>query len=291
VRAIDVGHSEWDCTIEAPWPSIVPTLRLGLRLISGFRPEWAEALASARPASFADLVRLRLPRPALQALADADALRSLGLDRRAALWQVRGLDDRHTLPLFAGDTPRLAQAELPFMTRAEHVIADYQTVQLSLKAHPMSFLRTGLVQDGVVTCAETTGAPDGRKLRVAGVVLVRQRPGTASGVIFATIEDETGIANIVIWNTLQQRYRAAILGAALLLVRGRVQRSPEGVVHVIAEALEDRTQALRALSDGPGDPPLARADEIRRAPGHPRNQRPVPLAATSNALPRSRDFH
>jgi error-prone DNA polymerase len=269
----------------------VPTLRLGLRLISGFRPEWAEVLAARRPVSFADLVRLRLPRAALQALADADALRSLGLDRRAALWQVRGLDDRHTLPLFAGQAPPLAQAELPFMTAAEQVIADYQTVQLSLKAHPLSFLRTALLREGIVTCAEATGAADAKQVRVAGVVLVRQRPGTASGVIFATIEDETGIANIVIWNTLQQRYRAAILGAALLLVRGRVQRSPEGVVHVIAEALEDRTQALRALSDGPGDPPLARADEIRRAPGHPRNQRPVPLAATSNALPRSRDFH
>jgi error-prone DNA polymerase len=268
-----------------------------LRLITGFRAEWAAAIAAARPRSFAELVRLRLPPAALRGLADADALRSLGLDRRAALWQVRGLDDRHTLPLFAADTPAPAQAELPFMNPAEQVIADYQTVQLSLKAHPLSFLRAGLARAAVVTCAEAMGAADAQRLRVAGVVLVRQRPGTASGVIFATIEDETGIANIVIWNSLQQRYRRAILGAALLLVQGRVQRSPEGVVHVIAETLEDHTVALRALSDSPGDPPLARADEIRRphplphsrAPGHPRNARPM-AAIPAPALPRSRDF-
>jgi error-prone DNA polymerase len=294
VRAIDVGCSEWDCSVEGP------TLRLGFRLITGFRAEWGTAIVTTRPCSFADLVRLRLPLPALQALADADALRSLGLDRRAALWQVRGLDDRYKLPLFDADIPVLAQAELPLMSPAEQVIADYQTVQLSLKAHPLSFLRAGLARAAVVTCAEAIGAPEAQRLRVAGVVLVRQRPGTASGVIFATIEDETGIANIVIWNTLQQRYRRAILGAALLLVQGRVQRSPEGVVHVIAETLEDHTVALRALSDSPGEPPLARADEIKRphpppharAPTHPRNERPIAGAQPSRpAMPRSRDFH
>jgi error-prone DNA polymerase len=190
----------------------------------------------------------------MQALADADALRSLGLDRRDALWHVRGLDDRHALPLFAADAPPAAQAALPLMTAAERVIADYQTVQLSLASHPMQFLRGDLLREGVITCAEAMRAADAKTVRVAGVVLVRQRPGTASGVIFATIEDETGIANIVIWTSLQERFRSAIIGASVLLVEGKVQRSVEGVVHVIATRLDDRTQILRALSDGARTP-------------------------------------
>ena len=210
---------------------------------------------------------------------------------RAALWQVRGLDDRHTLPLFAHHVAPSAQADLPFMTRAEQVIADYQTVQLSLAAHPMSFLRPQFARDGVITCAQAMAAPDRLALHVAGVVLVRQRPGSAKGVIFATIEDETGIANIVIWNSLQEQFRRAILGASLLEVHGRAQRSAENVVHIVAESLYDRTPQLRLLSDDRADPPMARADEIRRpqhqphakrSPGHPRDERPIP---------RSRDFH
>jgi error-prone DNA polymerase len=250
VRAIDVAHSAWDCTLEGT------TLRLGFRLIGGFRAEWAAAIAqNAAPLkTFADLVRLRLPLAAMQALADADALRSLGLDRRDALWHVRGLDDRHALPLFAADAPPAAQAALPLMTAAERVIADYQTVQLSLALHPMQFLRGDLLREGVITCAEAMRAADAKTVRVAGVVLVRQRPGTASGVIFATIEDETGIANIVIWTSLQERFRSAIIGASVLLVEGKVQRSVEGVVHVIATRLDDRTQILRALSDGARTP-------------------------------------
>jgi error-prone DNA polymerase len=277
VRAIDVRHSDWDCTLENA------TLRLGFRLISGFRAEWAAVIVKRQDSitSFGSLVRLRLPAAALQALADADGLRSLGLDRRAALWQVRGLDDRHVLPLFADHAPAVAQAELPFMTQAEQVISDYQTVQLSLRAHPLSFLRGDLARENVLTCAQAMGSADKCAVRVAGVVLVRQRPGSASGVIFATIEDETGIANVVIWSSLQERYRRVIVGASLLLVEGRVQRSAEGVVHVVAEALGDRTALLRGLSDGPGQPPMARADEIGRPPGHPRQERPVP---------RSRDF-
>ena len=288
VRAIDVCHSAWDCTLEQG-----ATVRLGFRLINNFRIEWAGAIVQAhgRIKDFNDLLRLRLPIPALQCLADANALRSLGLDRRAALWQVRGLDDRHTLPLFAHHVAPLAQADLPFMTRAEQVIADYQTVQLSLAAHPMSFLRPQFARDGVIACAQAMAAPDRLALRVAGVVLVRQRPGSAKGVIFATIEDETGIANIVIWNSLQEQFRRAILGASLLEVHGRAQRSAENVVHIVAESLYDRTPQLRLLSDDRADPPMARADEIRRpqhqphakrSPGHPRDERPIP---------RSRDFH
>ena len=279
VRAIDVCHSDWDCTLESG-----TQLRLGFRLIAGFRAEWGSTIAQSRAGiqTFADLVQLRMPAAALRALADADALRSLGMDRRAALWAVRGLDDRQSLPLLANEVPRIVQPELPFMSRSEHVIADYHATQLSLKAHPLAFLRTAFIREGIVTCAEAMGSANARSVRIAGVVLVRQRPGTASGVIFATIEDETGIANIVIWRSLQGRFRRAILGASLLLVAGEVQRAQEGVVHVVAQGLEDRTASLRALSDGPGEPPLARADEIRGSNSHPRNERPIP---------RSRDFH
>ncbi len=151
------------------------------------------------------------------------------------------------------------------MRLAEHVVADYQTTGLSLKAHPMRFLRPAFARENVLSCAEATLSADGAAVRLAGVVLVRQRPGSASGVVFATVEDETGIANIVIWPAQIERYRRAVVGAALLVVEGRVQRSPEGVVHVVAERLEDRSAALRRLDR--------------------------PAAMARSPLPRSRDFH
>ncbi len=261
VRGVDVNASDWDCTIEDDG-----TLRLGFRQIGGFRQEFSERLLRARGSGFADfatLVRCGLPGAALQALADADAMRSLGLDRRAALWQVRGLTEHADLPLLAALPVRVLDVDLPQMPLAEHVVADYQFTGLSLKAHPLRFLRAGLAREGVRSCVDATGAADGAKVKVAGIVLVRQRPGSADGVVFATIEDETGIANIVIWPSLIERFRRVIVGAALLLVSGVVQRSPEGVVHVVAEALQDRSSELRSL-DG-SDPlqvPLARADEM-----------------------------
>jgi len=276
VRGVDVNASGWDCTLEGDG------LRLGLRQIGGFRQDWADALIEARGegfAGFAGLAAAGLSKPALEALADADALRSLGLDRRAALWQVRGLTGQHALPLFAALPVRVHEMRLPTMALAEQVIADYQTTGLSLKAHPLRFLRAGLAGERVVCCAEAALLADGAAVRVAGVVLVRQRPGNA-GVIFATIEDETGIANVVVWASLQQRFRREIVGSSLLLVEGKIQRSPEGVVHVIAERLEDRSAALRRLSAEP-PAPAGRQAPAPRAPGHPRSERPVP---------RSRDF-
>ena len=167
------------------------------------------------------------------------------------------------------------------MALAEHVVADYQTTGLSLKAHPLRFLRTALAAEGIASCAEAAAGRDGARVAVAGVVLVRQRPGSAAGVVFVTIEDETGQANIVVWPATVERDRAALLGASLLLVRGTVQRSPEGIVHVVAERLEDRSAALRGLDAAadPLAPPVARADEVAR-PQAPRNR----------PLPRSRDF-
>ncbi len=273
VRPIDVAASEWDCTLEAEG-----ALRLGLRLISGFTGEWAERLVKGRsngPNSFADLVGIGLPRAALVALAEADALRSLKLERRAALWQVRGLSDVTELPLFAHQPIAVQHATLPVMTAGEHVIADYQTAGLSLKSHPMRFLRERLTREGIASCAQTTMQPDGTEVRVAGVVLVRQRPGEGT-VVFCTIEDETGIANVVVWSSMLERFRRAVLGSSLLLVTGRLQCSPENIVHVVAERLEDRS-AMMALI-----PEAASASRPRpRSPGHPRQER---------VFPRSRDF-
>jgi error-prone DNA polymerase len=214
-------------------------------------------------------------------LADADAMRSLGLDRREALWQVRGLSA--ALPLFAHQPVAVKPASLPLMTQGEHVIADYQTAGLSLKAHPMRFLRAQFSREGVLSCAEATAGRDGTAVAVAGVVLVRQRPGNGN-VVFCTIEDETGIANIVVWSSMLEQFRRAILGSSLLLVRGKLQRSPEGIVHVIAEQLEDRSAAMASIvEDAPVLTIATPADEMPRprAPRHPRAERVVP---------RSRDF-
>ncbi len=273
VRPIDASFSEWDCTLEGSG------LRLGFRLISGFSQEWAERLVEGRhfARTMADLIRIGLPRAALLLLAEADALRSLKLDRRAALWQVRGLSDLAELPLFADQPVSVDHAALPVMTTGEHVINDYQTAGLSLRAHPMRFLRPLFNGEGVLSCAQAARQVDGTRLSVAGVVLVRQRPGNGN-VVFCTIEDETGIANVVVWSSMLSRFRHAVMGSSLLQVTGRLQRSPEDIVHVIAERLADRSSLMGRISEtsaAVGKPPP-------RCPGHPRQER---------IFPRSRDFH
>lgn len=278
VRGMDVQDSGWDCSIEPDG-----ALRLGLRLVNGFHEEWADLGRPSR--NFAQLARCGLPKAALVALAEADALRSLGMDRRAGLWAVRGLDQIQELPLFAQTSVQARPVSLPQMTLPEQVIADYQTTGLSVKAHPLRFLRPRLAAEGVRTCAEASLAQDGAKLWVAGVVLIRQRPGTANGIVFATIEDETGIANIVVWPSLLEQFRREVLGASLLVVQGQVQRSHENIVHVVAERLFDRTRDMAHMDDEPLQATLANADDMPRpgrTPRHPRNERVVP---------RSRDFH
>ncbi|MCC6983311.1 MAG: error-prone DNA polymerase [Bauldia sp.] len=234
-----------------------------------------------------------LSRRALELLADADCCRSIGLDRRNALWAVRRLPDDAPLALFAAarseELPEEEDAQLPLMPLSEHVVTDYQTLRLSLKAHPMHFLREMLRAEGARSCAETSALPDGARTRTAGVVLVRQRPGTASGVIFMTIEDESGITNAIIWPKLTERYRREIMSARLILIEGQVQRSPEGVVHLVASRLADRSHELVRLSERPVKRfPLSNADEVVHNPNpdrvhkHPRNVR---------IIPKSRDFH
>ena len=287
VRPADVNASGWDNGLEAV------ALRLGFRQIDGFREDWAKALVAARADGPFDSMealarRAGLPGRALRLLADADACRSIGLDRRQALWEVRRMPDGE-LPLFAAARAReLAQeadANLPPMPPAEHVVTDYQTTRLSLKGHPMAFLRSFFREEGVLSCAETVAAKNGARVRTAGVVLIRQRPGKGNA-IFATIEDETGIANILIWARLFERYRRAVMASRLMLVEGEVQRSEEGVVHLMASRIIDRTGDLDRLSeDRRATLDLARADvfdhPLYPRAGHPRNVR---------ILPKSRDF-
>ena len=296
VRAIDVNASDWDNEIESGGTKSGPSVRLGFRQIDGFREEWAAAIAAARPyANIEDLARrAALPPRALRLLADADAFRSVGLDRRAALWEVRRTHG-DTLPLFAAaDARELGEepaANLPTMALNEHVVADYQTTRLSLKAHPMTFLRPFFDDEGVLSCAATSAAKNGKRVKTAGIVLVRQRPGNGNA-IFVTIEDETGVTNIVIWARLFEAQRRNIMAARLMLVEGEVQRSPEGVVHLMATRVHDRTSTLDRLSDTHQTRPLlSRADEFEH-PQQPRNNvvrgshpRDVRI------LPKSRDFH
>ncbi len=285
VRGVDINHSSWDNRLEP-----CGALRLGFRQIDGFRQTWADALVAARDAPFSSLEavarRAGLPAAALGLLSDADAARSIGLDRREALWEARRTPST-ALPLFAAAAARETCAEidalLPKMSAGEHVAADYQTLRLSLKGHPMQFLRPRFAAEGVLSCAETSATPAGQRVRTAGVVLVRQRPGKGNA-IFITIEDETGVSNILLWARHFERQRRAVMAARLMLVEGVVQRSPEGIVHLMASRITDRSADLQQLSKADGETPDEAREDIGMRPqqAHPRSMR---------ILPRSRDFH
>ncbi len=267
------------------------TLTLGLRQIDGFREVWADAITAVRPfASIEDLARrASLPPRALRLLADADALRSLGADRREGAWEV--LRDRiEELPLFAAAAARDLRdepdANLPAMALGEHVAADYQTIRLSLKSHPLRILRPAIAQEGILSCTQAGQARAGARIRTAGLVLVRQRPGNGKA-IFMTLEDEDAVVNVIMWARTFERYRRAAMAARLLEVAGEIQRSPEGVVHLLAHRITDRTALLATLSDV-HQPQIARtqADESLHPP-HPRHGHPRAV----RAFPKSRDFH
>ena len=325
VREIDVSFSHAQNTLEEKCGSY-HALRLGFRQIDGFRyadpdeekyriknkkpkmEDWGDVIVTARKKrpfeSLEDFARQTgLPKRVLILLADADAFRSLGLDRREALWIARRLSDDAPLPLFLSATAREQPDEvaqpLPLMPRAEQVVADYQTIRLSLKGHPMEFLRPMFAGQNVVACEAVADGNDKQHVRCAGVVLVRQRPGSAKGVVFMTLEDETGVANVVVWPKVMEQFRKEVMSARLILVEGYIQSSPENVVHLVAQRLIDRTQDLIGLSDDltPNKsvlPPKTAAiepleGELHNHPDartpkarHPRNVR---------ILPRSRDFH
>ena len=310
VRAADILLSDWDCTLEAligrvarkppgSWITTprdrrqTPTLALPLPIRerrtppprppgpapdSGFeagRGGSADRGAGGRCADFRRDRRAGGPVPqALELLADADALRSLGLDRRAGLWAVKGLapearaEAEAPLLAFMG-APAEAAVRLPLMALPAHVAEDYRTTSLSLKAHPCAFFRDLLAGLGVATAAGLKDMKDGRRVAVGGLVLIRQRPGTAKGVVFVTLEDETGSANAVVWGDVFAANRRVVMSSAFLIVHGRLQRAGE-VIHVVAERFTDLTGRLAQLK------------EAVVAPSGP---------SPSPRLGRSRDFH
>ena len=326
VLPADVNCSEWDCTLEEIGEARdVQTgrqdrhiaLRLGLRQIDGLHEHVAAQLVAERAENgpYRDVAELReragLSPPHIERLASADAFTSLNLPRRQALWDARSLIAGPDLPLFRAAETRDEGAErsptkLPTMPLSEEVVNDYQTTRLSLKAHPLSFLRPRLAERGFVRASDLRNRKYRSMVQVAGVVLIRQRPGSAKGVCFITLEDETGVVNLVVWPDLKEKQRQVVMGARLMEVRGRVEYDDE-VIHVIAHHMTDASDALYALSDDMLDTPLARADHVntplqgRKAPaekeavrprdmidqlpevrGHPRNHR---------IIPKSRDFH
>ncbi len=226
-------------------------------------------------------LRAELTPAVLERLAEADAFRSLGLDRREALWIVRGLNragDKDDLPLLRtlSLTEIEPQAKLPPMPLGQHVVEDYRHLTLSLKAHPVAFVRAQL---GDALKAEALAThPNDRRVTVAGLVLVRQRPGSAKGTIFLTLEDETGIANIIVWPKVFELLRPVVIGARFIRVTGRLQREGE-VTHVVAEKADDVTRLLSLLSSAGGDvSALARADHVKRPLLPPRARRCEPEA-------------
>ncbi len=292
VRPISVNHSDWDCTLEARSDGTL-ALRLGLRQIKGMREEDAVWIKAARGNGYPDVEslwrRAGIKPDALERLAEADAFTALGLSRRDALWAAKALRGPAPLPLFGtdgegGDEPVV---QLPQMTLGQEVIEDYLSLRLSLRAHPMELLRPRLPES----------LPNGRlteargRITVTGLVITRQRPGTASGVIFLTLEDETGVSNVVVWRKIYETFRKAVIAGRLIRVSGRIERDGP-VTHLIAERVVDMSHLLTTL----GRPVMieandGRADETKRPVGgsirsaaqHPREQ--------AKKLFPSRDFY
>jgi error-prone DNA polymerase len=284
VRPIDVTVSDWDCTLEAG------ELRLGLRLVTGLADKVAERIVAARPfADFRDMVRrAALDRGAVERLAEADALRGLGLDRRAALWEAAAVE--HASALAAPITE--AAPQLPLPTAGERVVLDYAGTGLTLGPHPLALLRAELARRGAVSTLDYARARQGKWLRVAGLVLVRQRPGSAKGVMFFTIEDEHGTANLVLFPDISLRFRREVVAARLVIAEGRLERTEAHVpiLHLLVRKLEDHSALLHGLHELDGDTwarTIAHADEVLRP-----NLSPDPRVKRKEALRQpSRDFH
>ena len=307
----DVNASDWDNTLAFPtgrpvglpssrWPDSHPrayAVRLGLRQVKGLTEEDAEKIVRARNNGYPDMLSLwrrsGASVAALETLARGDGYGSLGLGRREAFWAIKALP-ADPLPLFAAAAAEewsdVAQGaeNLPTMTVGEEIADDYRALRLSLKAHPMALLRDRLTAEGRTPSQALWTLKDGALVKLAGVVLVRQRPGSAKGVIFITLEDETGVANLVIWSDRFEAYRREVLSASLLEVWGRVQKTGEGehqVIHITAQHLIDRSNLLAEMQvdegnpdmlDSPVSPPLAHADEIVR--GMPEDPRQADIA-------------
>jgi error-prone DNA polymerase len=250
VRPVDVAISDWDCTLERRDDGR-PALRLGLRMVKHLSQEGVERLLAARAAgAFADIAdlaeRAALDRRDLEALAAADALAALAGHRHRAVWQVSGVE--RALPLLPAATA--AQEGMPLLRaprEGQEIVADYFSTGLTLRRHPLALLRDALMKRGVIPNQELWELPDGRLVTAAGLVITRQRPGSASGVTFVTMEDETGYVNLIVWKRVADAQRAALLESRLLLVRGKLQREGD-VLHVIAHRLTDLSALLGDLT-------------------------------------------
>jgi len=338
----DINHSDWDCTLEAAAfdPAAVDfrhgemrkiikarhAVRLGFRQIKGVSPDEMKLLVDNRGEGYNSVrdlwLRSGLQKSIIERLADADAFQAIGLSRRQALWEVRALDVKSAteeLPLFEQvrhiDLQPEPQAKLPDMLPGEQVIEDYRYLSLSLKAHPVSFLREELRRAGVTRNVDLLRVANGKRVTIAGLVLVRQRPGSASGVIFMTLEDETGVANAIVWPKMFEKYRSVVMGARLVKIFGRLQ-SQSGVIHTVVEHIEDMTPLLGILqrearrfgvserSDEVLRPTqdhrqqkkadaLARDELVRRIGDgrSPERAKGGDLAETASVMPRGRNFH
>ncbi|MGO7572311.1 error-prone DNA polymerase [Rhizobium ruizarguesonis] len=285
IRPICVNRSRWDCTLERIGDTDRHAVRLGMRMARGLAAADAARIVAARmdhPFESVDDMwrRSGVPAASLVELAEADAfLPSLGLQRRGALWAIKALRDE-PLALFAAASEREARAiaeqqepevALRQMTEGHNVVQDYSHIGLTLREHPVAFLRKALTERRIVICAEAMNARDGRWLMTAGLVLVRQRPGSAKGVIFMTIEDETGPANVVVWPKLFEQRRRVVLGASMIAINGRIQREGD-VVHLVAQQVFDLSGDLSGLADRDAEfrLPTGRGDEFAHgSPGSP----------------------
>jgi DNA polymerase-3 subunit alpha/error-prone DNA polymerase len=337
IRPVDVNFSDWDCLLEeaefdrarvdfrhASMRDVMKTryaVRLGFRQVKGLSEKSLDGFFENRGAGYVSVrdlwLRSGLDKADIERLADADAFGSLGLDRRRALWEVRALDAKSAaekLPLFdvagSADLQVEPAVTLPAMLQGEQVIEDYRYLSLSLKAHPVSFLRERLAQMGITRNVDLLTIANGRMVTIAGLVLVRQRPGSANGVIFMTLEDETGVSNAIVWTKVFDKYRPVVMGARLVKIRGRLQ-SQSGVIHVVVDHIEDMTSALGILqrearrfavsprSDEVLNPGVDhRGSKLAKSETRARDALRIVLAdggidgsETAEVMPRGRNFH
>jgi len=329
IRAVDVNHSDWDCLLEkssfdpdriaarhAEMRGVIRTchaVRLGFRQIKGLNEKDMKILVERRGDGYTSVrdvwLRSGLRVDAMERLAQADAFRSIGLDRRGALWAVRALNGKSAserLPLFDQPDIRLPDNEpetkLPVMPLGEHVLHDYRSLGLSLKAHPLSFLREKLDKAGITPNAILPELPSGRRLSVAGLVLVRQRPGSGKGVVFMTLEDEKSIANVIVWPKIFDRFRPVVMGARFVRVTGRLQ-SVSNVIHIVAETIEDLSLWLGELSEEAMIRRLEQREKARNGPApaddavHPVEKTTIPRRdyetlsrQARSVMPKGRNF-
>ncbi|GAA4327645.1 error-prone DNA polymerase [Mucilaginibacter gynuensis] len=290
ILPVDVNYSDWDNTLEAKGGKYY-AMRLGFRQVKGLKEDDMLLLITMRDGGYMHIDQLRavgVPEAALEKLADADAFRSMGADRRMALWEVSALADR-PIGLFDGQVSETVLEDtipLPLMTRGEHVVQDYVSTGLSLKDHPVGLLRAQLMRLRNTKVNDLAKYKDGDFVRLAGLITVRQRPGTAKGVLFMTLEDETGSANLVVWQQLFNRYRKEIVQSKLLMVAGKLQIA-NGVTHLVVRQCFNLTALLSGLTATELPQTLARADETTKPVNHDGLSSPP----ASDAFHKGRNFH